>query len=192
MKRIFRPKRRQPSKPYCGVKHEQTDTGKIHLSSARSRSEGGLVSVVRGSLFCCRPGNPERAEGSMAECRKKFLDTGEGGFFDTEEEVLGAVKRIEDVPHPSANAVAIVVMRKLAFLTGKDDYRAEAERSLSAFAGTARSMGLHAARISAPSLHTIAGPRSRSRLRKGVHAQAARSAAASSSCSLSTARITAG
>ena len=68
-----------------------------------------------------------------------------GGFFDTEDEVLGIrLKRIEDIPHPSANAVAILVLLKLAFLTGNEECRREAERSPALFAGSARTMGVHA------------------------------------------------
>jgi uncharacterized protein YyaL (SSP411 family) len=86
----------------------------------------------------------DRAEGLMAVCREKFFDADEGGFFDTSEEVLGRrLKRIEDVPHPSANAVAIMLLLKLAFITGKDQYRREAEQSLRIFAGPARDMGIH-------------------------------------------------
>ncbi len=87
----------------------------------------------------------DRADELMAVCRERFLDTAEGGFFDTEQEVLGTrIKRIEDVPHPSANAVAIQVLLKLSSLIGKKEYRYEAERSLRLFAGLARQMGIHA------------------------------------------------
>jgi hypothetical protein len=81
----------------------------------------------------------------MAVCRDKFLDRTEGGFFDTEEEVLGSrLKRIEDVPHPSPNAVAIQVLLKLALLTHNEDYLREAEQTLKLFAGIARTMNVHA------------------------------------------------
>jgi uncharacterized protein YyaL (SSP411 family) len=50
---------------------------------------------------------------------------------------------VEDVPHPSANAVAIMLLLKLAFITGKDEYRRFAERTLRTFAGPAREMGVH-------------------------------------------------
>jgi uncharacterized protein YyaL (SSP411 family) len=87
----------------------------------------------------------DKAETIMAVCMEKFLDRQEGGFFDTEEEVLGTrLKRIEDVPHPSPNAVAIQVLLRLASLTDKENYFQEAERSLRLFAGLARTMGVHA------------------------------------------------
>ena len=88
----------------------------------------------------------EKAEALMAVCREKFLDKEEGGFFDTEEEVLGTrLKRIEDVPHASPNAVAILVLQRLGLLTGKKEYHDEAELSLRLFAGLARNMGVHGA-----------------------------------------------
>ena len=87
----------------------------------------------------------QQADELMTTCLQKFYDTGEGGFFDTEEEVLGTrLKRIEDVPHPSANAVAIMVLLRLFLLTGKDGYRRSAEQTLRIFAGVAREMNVHA------------------------------------------------
>ena len=85
------------------------------------------------------------ADELMADCVKKFFDGAEGGFFDTEAEVLGMrLKRIEDVPHPSANALVIMVLLKLALLIDKDEYRRMADRSLRIFAEQALEMGVHA------------------------------------------------
>jgi hypothetical protein len=103
-----------------------------------------LDALVAGYEATARPRYLERAEALMGICGEKFLDAAEGGFFDTEGEVLGLrLKRIEDVPHPSPNAVAIRVLLRLAAVTGKEDYRREAERSLKLFAGIARNMGVH-------------------------------------------------
>jgi len=86
-----------------------------------------------------------QADEHMTVCLQKFYDVSEGGFFDTEEEVLGTrLKRIEDIPHPSANAVAIMVLLRLFLLTGKDAYRDSAEQTLRIFAGVAREMNVHA------------------------------------------------
>jgi uncharacterized protein YyaL (SSP411 family) len=85
------------------------------------------------------------AEELMALCIKKFFDAGTGGFFDTENEVLGTrLKKIEDIPHPSANGRAILLLLKLSLLTGKDEYRVMADQSLRLFAGLAREIGAHA------------------------------------------------
>lgn len=110
----------------------------------------------------------DRAEKIMAQCFDKFLDEEEGGFFDTEEAVLGLrLKRIEDVPHASANALAILLMLKLFVVTGKERYRNEAERSLRIFAPQAAEMGVHAgtffcalhAYFNSASITIEAGPR---------------------------------
>jgi uncharacterized protein YyaL (SSP411 family) len=86
----------------------------------------------------------DRAEALMTECVEKFADS-EGGFFDTEGEVLGTrLKRLEDIPHPSANAIAVMLLVKLFALTGKESYRAAAEKALKIFSRAAREMGVHA------------------------------------------------
>ncbi len=85
------------------------------------------------------------ADELMASCVEKFHDPQNGGFFDTEENVLGTrLKRIEDVPHVSANALAIMLMLKLSLMTGKEGYRQMAEQSLRFFARSALEMSVHA------------------------------------------------
>lgn len=87
-----------------------------------------------------------RADDLMKQCIDKFLDRGAGGFFDTDEEVLGIrLRPIEDIPHPSANAVGMILLQKLYNMTGRDDYLSCAEAGLRAFAPDAPVMGLHAA-----------------------------------------------
>ncbi len=86
-----------------------------------------------------------QADELMSMCIDKYSDKQEGGFFDTEQEVLGArLKRMEDVPHPSANALAIMLLLKLSLMTGKNEYRKVAEQSLKIFSALAREMGVHA------------------------------------------------
>jgi uncharacterized protein YyaL (SSP411 family) len=85
------------------------------------------------------------ADDLMTECLEKFYDRGEGGFFDTEGEVLGLkLKRIEDVPHASSNAVAIMLLLKLSLMTGKENYRSVAEQTLKIFVASASEMSVHA------------------------------------------------
>ena len=85
----------------------------------------------------------ERAEQFMEKALLTFADPA-GGFFDTGDAVLGVrLKRIEDIPHPSANAVAALQLIKLWHITGKDRYRDEAERTLAIFAAAAPAMGIH-------------------------------------------------
>jgi uncharacterized protein YyaL (SSP411 family) len=85
------------------------------------------------------------ADELMTVCLEKFHDNNNGGFFDTEREVLGTrLKKIEDIPHASANALAALLLLKLALLTGKDEYQQKADLSLRLFAGIALEMSVHA------------------------------------------------
>jgi uncharacterized protein YyaL (SSP411 family) len=86
----------------------------------------------------------DRARTFMDDCIARFGAPG-GGFFDTDGEVLGTrLLRIEDVPHPSANAVAIVQMIKLWQISGDERYRGAAEKALRAFAPAVGAMSIHA------------------------------------------------
>ena len=86
------------------------------------------------------------AERFMETCLKRFWDSEGGGFFDTEEEVIGLrLKGIEDVPRPSANALAIIVLLKLAAMLNKEEYRQYAEKSLNTFSTDAQLMQIHGA-----------------------------------------------
>jgi len=86
----------------------------------------------------------DAATAFMDRCLKLFGD-GEGGFFDTEEEVLGTrLKRVEDIPHPSANATAALMLIKLFHITGKETYRGQAERTLRIFSLAVKEMSIHA------------------------------------------------
>jgi uncharacterized protein YyaL (SSP411 family) len=85
-----------------------------------------------------------QAEELMEKCLKGLWDTNEGGFFDSEDAVLGIrLKGIEDIPHPSANSVGIMLLMKLYYMTGKDKYNDYAETALKVFTKRARDMGIH-------------------------------------------------
>jgi hypothetical protein len=86
-----------------------------------------------------------QADKLMGLCIKKFWDEREGGFFDTEKEVLGIrLKGIEDIPHPSPNAIGVIVLLKLYFMTDNTQYKTCAETILKIFSSNARDMGVHA------------------------------------------------
>ena len=86
-----------------------------------------------------------RGQGLMDDCVKKFWDDRDSGFFDSEGEVLGIrLKAVEDIPHPSANSVAALLLIKLHYITGHQRYMELAEKTLGVFAERAREMGLHA------------------------------------------------
>ncbi len=104
-----------------------------------------IDALITGYEATGRQEYADQAADLMSVCRSKLFDQREGGFFDTEQAVLGTrLKRIEDTPHPSPNAVAIMLLLKLSLLTGKNGYREDAERSLRAFAGQAANLGVHA------------------------------------------------
>ncbi|HMK49412.1 MAG TPA: thioredoxin domain-containing protein [Thermodesulfovibrionales bacterium] len=87
----------------------------------------------------------DEAEKLVKTCLASLWDSDEGGFFDTESEVLGLrLKNIEDVPHPSANSISIMLLLKLYFATGKSEYHQYAETALKRFANQAKKTGLHA------------------------------------------------
>jgi uncharacterized protein YyaL (SSP411 family) len=87
----------------------------------------------------------EKADIFMEASIKKFWDSEDGGFFDTDGEVAGLrLKGIEDVPHPSANAAAIMLMLKLYHLTDKSRYLQYAENALKVFSLRAKNIGIHA------------------------------------------------
>lgn len=84
------------------------------------------------------------ADNLMELCISRFWDNDKGGFFDTDEEVLGIrLKSIEDIPHPSSNAVGIMLLLKLYHLTDKNIYLKYAEKALSAFAGRTSNGEIH-------------------------------------------------
>jgi len=86
----------------------------------------------------------EQAKGFMETCLKSFWDHEGGGFFDTKEEVVGMrLKGIEDVPQPSANGLAAIVLLKLAYMLDDETYRQYAKRLLNVFFSDARLMEIH-------------------------------------------------
>jgi uncharacterized protein len=85
-----------------------------------------------------------RAEALMKACIDKFWDKDKGGFFDTEEQVIGTrLRMVEDIPHPSANSVGIMNLIKLGRALKNEEYRTYAEKALKYFALVAEGMGLH-------------------------------------------------
>jgi uncharacterized protein YyaL (SSP411 family) len=81
----------------------------------------------------------------MEECIDKLWDSEEGGFMDSRDNVLGVkVKGIQDVPHPSANSLAILLLLKLSAMTGKHEYYQYAEKALKIFSPIVKDLGVHA------------------------------------------------
>lgn len=67
----------------------------------------------------------------------RFNDPEGAGFFytaDDHEQLIARNKDIMDASVPSGNAMATTVLVRLALLTGRDDYREAAEKTLAGFA----------------------------------------------------------
>lgn len=81
----------------------------------------------------------------MDVCIDRLWDKKGGGFFDTEDDLLGIrLKLIEDTPHPSANSVAIGLLLKLSYLTENGLYTKLAEDALKVFYLRAKEINVHA------------------------------------------------
>jgi uncharacterized protein YyaL (SSP411 family) len=105
----------------------------IHLTDA-------LISAyeVTGDLLYLN-----QADELMELCIKKFWDKDDGGFFDTEEEIIGIrFKEIEDIPHPSANSLGIILLIKLNYMTEKMKYHKYAETALKIFSLKTKNTGI--------------------------------------------------
>jgi len=76
-----------------------------------------------------------------------YWDEPEGGFFDAREQSGGFLgtrsKPIQDSPTSSSNAVAALVLLRLAVIADEPKYKGRAERLLAAFAGRASELGIH-------------------------------------------------
>ncbi|MBI5056543.1 MAG: thioredoxin domain-containing protein [Nitrospirae bacterium] len=86
----------------------------------------------------------KQADGLMKLCMENLWDSEDGGFFDTDEHLLGMkIKGIEDIPHPSANSILIIQMLKLSFMINNDGYLRYAEKALKLFSSKAKNIGIH-------------------------------------------------
>jgi uncharacterized protein YyaL (SSP411 family) len=92
----------------------------------------------------------DRARALADALLERFADREGGGFFDRPDApgagLLGErATPIQDAPTPAPNAVAALVLLRLACVTEDARYAAQAERVLAAFGGGAAQMGLFAA-----------------------------------------------
>ncbi len=87
-----------------------------------------------------------QANDLMRICIEKLWDKEEGGFFDTDEHLLGmGLKGIEDIPHPSANSLCVMLFLKLHAITGEKEFNGYGEKALKIFSEKADEMGIHGA-----------------------------------------------
>ena len=94
----------------------------------------------------------ERAEVLAREMTVGFWDESHGGFFDIRKETEPGIevlrqrrKPTQDAPTPSGNSLAALGLIRLFHITGTQEYRQHAERTLAFYAGTAQEYGLFAA-----------------------------------------------
>jgi len=81
----------------------------------------------------------------VEEFQRLFQDAADGGFFDTNDAVLGVrMKPMDDIPHPSVNSIAANVLMKLYRITDVQRYFSDAEQAIRCNAGRASRAGLHA------------------------------------------------
>jgi uncharacterized protein YyaL (SSP411 family) len=83
---------------------------------------------------------------------ERFYDRDEGGFFDAEPPLVGAVgalaarrKPFQDAPTPAGNSAAAVALLRLHAYTNDGGYRDKAQKTLEVFAGVADQFGIFAA-----------------------------------------------
>jgi uncharacterized protein YyaL (SSP411 family) len=81
-------------------------------------------------------GDPRRLEGALAlhsRTNELFLDKEDGAYYMTVEALPARIKVSYDGSTPSGNSVAVLNSIRLAELTGNQDLRAQATRTLEAF-----------------------------------------------------------
>jgi uncharacterized protein YyaL (SSP411 family) len=82
-------------------------------------------------------------------CAKAHADKGGGGGYfaiaggNGTAYLATRAKPVQDAPTPSPNGVAALVLARLWALTDKPEWRAQLDRQLEAFAGTARELSLY-------------------------------------------------
>jgi hypothetical protein len=92
---------------------------------------------------------------------KQFEDTAHGGFFSTAESAPDLLLRMKDDydgAEPSGNSVATDVLLRLAHLTGDDEFRTSAERSLRSFAPKMKAQPTMAPQMSVALARWLAEP----------------------------------
>jgi hypothetical protein len=96
------------------------------------------IYLIEALIDCYEVTGKERycnhADILMELCLERFWDQEGAGFFDTDSPVLGIrLKGIEDIPHPSANSLGILLCQKLYTITEKEKYLHCAKKALRAF-----------------------------------------------------------
>jgi uncharacterized protein len=94
--------------------------------------------------------------------RERFEDLDAGGFFSTADGDSNLILRMKDDydgAEPSGNSMAALGLLRLAHITGREDFRMSAERTLAAFSGRLASIGAAVPQLLVAVMYSLAAPR---------------------------------
>ncbi|OPY67348.1 MAG: hypothetical protein A4E57_02347 [Syntrophorhabdaceae bacterium PtaU1.Bin034] len=104
-----------------------------------------IEALVEAYEVTADKGHLDLADQLMEQAIRKFWDRQHDAFFDAEGEVLGSrLKSLEDIPQPSCNSLAVMLLVRLSVILKKQRYRDHAEMALRALIPFARHRGVHA------------------------------------------------
>ncbi len=131
------------------IVHEHvSDEGVVHAAGVRGLLDDHVAlieALIEAYEVTADASHRDLADRLMEQTIGKFWDGANGGFFDVEGQVLGLrLKEAQDIPHPAANSIAVMVLLKLSALLKKDSFRMYAETILKAFIPSSRHSGVHA------------------------------------------------
>jgi len=131
------------------ILHDCEETGVLSHSSGIDAMLDDYINFIDALISAYEvTGNKRyiiKAEDIIKDCIDRLWDKDGGGFFDSENDIMGIrIKGIDDSPHPSANALAIVVLSKLSKILNNTSYNNYAEGLIKTFIARASSMGIHA------------------------------------------------
>ena len=93
---------------------------------------------------------------------ERFRDNDDGGFFSTAEGDQSLVMRMKedyDGAEPSGNSIAVFNLLRLARITGKEQYRDEAERTLNAFGSRLKTAPTGVPQMMAAAQYSMSAPK---------------------------------
>jgi uncharacterized protein len=101
---------------------------------------GGVLDLYEATL---RPAHLEFALELAESMIERFYDREQGGFWQSPEATKDLILRVKedyDGAEPSGNSVAILSLLRLSALTGREDFKATAEKTLNLFGERLRTM----------------------------------------------------
>ena len=105
--------------------------------------------------------NLELAAQLASKMCELFEDREAGGFFSTpvgDSNLILRIKDDYDGAEPSGNSMAALGLLRLAHMTGSDEFRKSAERTLAAFSGRLASIGMGVPQMLVALMYSLAAP----------------------------------